>query len=378
MISAEQFYDQLGKEGISFYTGVPDSLLKPFLTYLQDNTAEEQHIITANEGLALALASGYYLQTGKLPLVYLQNSGLGNLVNPLSSLADQEMYGIPMILLIGWRGEPGKPDEPQHRKMGAITVPLLEVLGLPVFTLDHSTKDPLQTLSTAIEKAREIKNPVALLASADLFESVKNETTDNNIQLPLLRESVIGELINVLTGNETVICTTGKSGREFYEQNKAAGNKIKKYFLSVGAMGHASHIALGIHLQSQSKTILIDGDGALLMHLGALPTISHFAKENFIHILMNNGCHESVGGQPTEAFRADCTAMARACGYQHTVLIKDESDLAAWLKNGISSEFTQFVEIRTNASSRADLGRPAGDPQDWKSDFMSDHLTNNQ
>lgn len=375
MIRAEQLYDHLGREGISFYTGVPDSLLKNFLQYVQDHTAGEQHIITANEGLALALASGYYLQSGKLPLVYLQNSGLGNLVNPLSSLADQEMYGVPMILLIGWRGEPGIPDEPQHRKMGAITVPLLEVLGVPVFKLDQQSIDPLQIVSTAIQTAREKQNPVALLLSADIFEKVQYEKTTIPATLSLQRESVIRELINTLSGDETVICTTGKSGREFDEQNKAAGNKIKKYFLSVGAMGHASHIALGIHLQSPSKTILIDGDGALLMHMGALPTISHFANKNFIHLLINNGCHESVGGQPTEAFRVDCTAIARASGYQHTFLIRNEQELNHWLQNSLSSSDTQFVEIRTNAISRPDLGRPAGDPKDWKNDFMS-HLTN--
>lgn len=375
MIRAEQLYDHLGREGISFYTGVPDSLLKNFLQYVQDHTAGEQHIITANEGLALALASGYYLQSGKLPLVYLQNSGLGNLVNPLSSLADQEMYGVPMILLIGWRGEPGIPDEPQHRKMGAITVPLLEVLRVPVFKLDQQSSDPLQIVSTAIQTAREKQNPVALLLSADIFEKVQYEKTTIPATLSLQRESVIRELINTLSGDETVICTTGKSGREFDEQNKAAGNKIKKYFLSVGAMGHASHIALGIHLQSPSKTILIDGDGALLMHMGALPTISHFANKNFIHLLINNGCHESVGGQPTEAFRVDCTAIARASGYQHTFLILNEQELNHWLQNSLSSSDTQFVEIRTNAISRPDLGRPAGDPKDWKNDFMS-HLTN--
>lgn len=375
MIRAEQLYDHLGREGISFYTGVPDSLLKNFLQYVQDHTAGEQHIITANEGLALALASGYYLQSGKLPLVYLQNSGLGNLVNPLSSLADQEMYGVPMILLIGWRGEPGIPDEPQHRKMGAITVPLLEVLRVPVFKLDQQSSDPLQIVSTAIQTAREKQNPVALLLSADIFEKVQYEKTTIPATLSLQRESVIRELINTLSGDETVICTTGKSGREFDEQNKAAGNKIKKYFLSVGAMGHASHIALGIHLQNPSKTILIDGDGALLMHMGALPTISHFANKNFIHLLINNGCHESVGGQPTEAFRVDCTAIARASGYQHTFLIRNEQELNHWLQNSLSSSDTQFVEIRTNAISRPDLGRPAGDPKDWKNDFMS-HLTN--
>lgn len=375
MIRAEQLYDHLGREGISFYTGVPDSLLKNFLQYVQDHTAGEQYIITANEGLALALASGYYLQSGKLPLVYLQNSGLGNLVNPLSSLADQEMYGVPMILLIGWRGEPGIPDEPQHRKMGAITVPLLEVLGVPVFKLDQQSIDPLQIVSTAIQTAREKQNPVALLLSADIFEKVQYEKTTIPATLSLQRESVIRELIKTLSGDETVICTTGKSGREFDEQNKAAGNKIKKYFLSVGAMGHASHIALGIHLQNPSKTILIDGDGALLMHMGALPTISHFANKNFIHLLINNGCHESVGGQPTEAFRVDCTAIARASGYQHTFLIRNEQELNHWLQNSLSSSDTQFVEIRTNAISRPDLGRPAGDPKDWKNDFMS-HLTN--
>jgi phosphonopyruvate decarboxylase len=368
MIHPERLYGCFKQNGVGFFTGVPDSLLKDFLKYIEDSSNQQEHIITANEGLAVALAAGHYMSSGKVPVVYLQNSGLGNIVNPLTSLADKEMYAVPMILLIGWRGRPGTIDEPQHLKMGRITIPLLDVLEVPHYFVDSDEEFAFDSVTKAISKAVAEQKPVALIAPEGIFEKYPgNKKTE---EYALVREEVIKKIIHQLNGDETVVCTTGKSGREFYEQNIAAGNKIQKFLLSVGAMGHANHLALGIKLGSDEKIIMFDGDGALLMHMGSLPAIAHYVKENFVYIVINNGSHESVGGQPTEAFFIDCCDVAKACGYKETTCITNEDELEAWLVSGLQRSALQFVEIRTNKFSRADLGRPAGQPADWKEEFM--------
>lgn len=366
MIHPEQLYNFFQEKGIRFFTGVPDSLLKHFLKYINDNATANDHIITANEGLAIGLASGYHFRTGNIPLVYLQNSGLGNIINPLTSLADKEIYSVPMILLIGWRGKPGTADEPQHKKMGKILLYLLTVLDIPFFILEPDEENSFKKINEAIEMASLEKMPVALIAPEELFEKYTGKDEPGNYSL--VREDVIKKIIAAMNGDEQVVCTTGKIGREFYEQNKSAGNKISKYFLSVGAMGHANHIALGVH--DKTKTIMLDGDGAILMHLGSLATIAKHAKDNFIHIVINNGSHESVGGQPTAAFDMDCCAIAEACGYKKTFCLSSEPELESWLHDNFNDSTTQFVEIRTNRISRADLGRPEGNPIDWKENFM--------
>lgn len=369
MIHPERLYDCFKQNGVVFFTGVPDSLLKDLLKFIDDNSNQQEHIITANEGLAVALATGHYISSGKVPVVYLQNSGLGNIINPLTSLADIEIYAIPMILLIGWRGRSGTVDEPQHLKMGRITISLLDVLEVPHFFLDSDETFSVNSVAAAIKKAKYEQRPVALIVPEGIFEKYTGNVEVNDYSL--VREEVIKKIIHQLSGNETVVCTTGKSGREFYEQNIAAGNKIKKYLLSVGAMGHANHLALGIKLGSDDKMIMLDGDGALLMHMGSLPAIAQHARENYIHIVLNNGSHESVGGQPTEAFFMDCCAVAKACGYNEILCIKNEVELNEWLINGLKKSTLQFVEIRINKFSRADLGRPAGSPSDWKEGFIT-------
>jgi phosphonopyruvate decarboxylase len=367
MISPADLYKFLAQQGVNCYAGVPDSLLKHFLKYLQDHSAE--HTITANEGLAIGLAAGYHLATGKTPLVYLQNSGLGNIINPLTSLADKEVYGIPMLLLIGWRGRPGTKDEPQHIKMGRITKPLLDTLEIPVYILEENQEQAFAQINKAIIEAQTEHSPVALLVPEEIFESYKGKPGEQTHSLD--REAVVGQLIAHLQGDEVVVCTTGKAGREFYEQNKIAGNKIRKYMLSVGAMGHANHVALGIHQYSGQRVVMLDGDGALLMQMGGLATIGQHADNGFIHVIINNGSHESVGGQPTEGFSIDLCAMARACGYAQVIRISDESGLQAWLKDLSSAQGKQFVEIQTNGNSRPNLGRPSGSPVEWKNDLMS-------
>lgn len=368
MIAAERLYQFLQEKEISFYSGVPDSLLKHFLQYIQDHAPAGKHVITANEGLAVALASGYYFSTGKLPLVYLQNSGLGNLINPLTSLADKEMYAVPMLLMIGWRGRPGTKDEPQHVKMGRITQSLLDVLEVPCYLLSDDESTCFAAIQKAIEKAIAIEQPVALLVPEEIFEMYKGAPSKNNYTL--IREEVIQKIIARLKGDEIVVCTTGKSGREFYEQNILAQSRVDSYLLSVGGMGHANHIALGLQYGSDRKTIMIDGDGAVLMHMGSLPVIGQYAKADFIHIVINNGSHESVGGQPTVAFNADWQAIAGACGYTHVTCIDNEEKLEQWMSNGLHMGGVQFVEIRTNTFSRPDLGRPKGQPVEWKEQLV--------
>jgi phosphonopyruvate decarboxylase len=368
MIRPDRLYSFLQQAGISFYTGVPDSLLKDFLKYIEDNAGKENHIITANEGLAVSLAAGYHFSTGKMPLVYLQNSGLGNIINPLTSLADKEMYAVPMLLMIGWRGRPGSKDEPQHIKMGRITTSMLDVLEVPYLIMDENEDSLFEKITIAIGMATKESKPVALLFPENIFEVYKGVSERDKYLLQ--REEVIDEIVRHLQGDETVVCTTGKIGREFYEQNVAASNKISKYFLSVGAMGHANHIALGINLHTKEKVIMLDGDGALLMQMGSMTSIGHHAKKQFIHIVINNGSHESVGGQPTEGFFANLEGIATACGYNKTICITTKDELSAWLNNELTTEEIQFVEIRTNRNSRTDVGRPDGNPADWKKDFM--------
>lgn len=369
MIHAEQLYNFLNEQGVDFYTGVPDSLLRHFLQYIQDHAPKEKHVITANEGLAIALAAGYHLNSGKIPLVYLQNSGLGNTINPLTSLTNKEMYSVPMLLMIGWRGRPGIKDEPQHKKMGAITSPLLDLLEVPHYLLEKDEEASFKKIEQAVAKAISIQGPVALLVPEEIFELYNGNAQPDPYTLE--RMEVVRRIIDRLDKNDTVICTTGKIGREFYEQNLAAGKKISRYLLNTGAMGHANQIGLGILMAGIPRVIILDGDGSLLMHLGALPTIAAQIKNGFIHILLNNGCHESVGGQPTAALSADCCGIATACGFKKIFRIVNDAELQDWLSNHCNSGETQFVEIRISRKSEKVTGRPAGKPEDWKNDFMA-------
>jgi phosphonopyruvate decarboxylase len=367
MIAPKRVYEYLLEKGISFFSGVPDSVLKPFLHYLHNHAPDPGHVITSNEGLAIGIATGYHLATEKIPFVYLQNSGLGNMINPITSLAGKDMYSIPMLLMIGWRGQPGKKDEPQHTRMGAITIPLLDLLDIPYYVLKGNEQD-LDIISEAIQKATTGSQPVALLVGEGIFEAYEVENSIGSYSL--VRENVLDKIIGACEGDEAVVCTTGKSGREFYELNKKAGGKINKLFLNAGAMGHANHIALGLNMFKDDRIIIIDGDGALLMHMGSLPTIAQHARKDYIHIAINNGSHESVGGQPTPAFSMELCEVASACGYPAVVKIEDEISLTQWLSKGFKKAGVQFVEIRTNKHSRTTLERPEGDPGEWKKSFQ--------
>lgn len=367
MIDPAKFLQQFQSQGIDFFTGVPDSLMKELLVCIDQSPV--QHYIAANEGLAIGLACGYHLGTGKIPLIYLQNSGLGNIINPITSLADEAIYSIPMVLLIGWRGEPGLKDEPQHVKMGKITKPMLDVLGIPYYEVTADENDTNVSIQTAIDTARDQQKPAALLVHTNIFEALKDKSSPN--PHPLSREAVIDALYKKIHDDDIVVCTTGKAGREFDAVNRLNNYRIKKYFLSVGSMGHANHIALGLSMfQKQGRTIMLDGDGALLMHLGSMPAVAQWADTNFIHIVLNNESHESVGGQATLAASMDLTALATACSYELVKKIETADELESFLQNFDQLTGPAFIEIRINKASRPDLSRPTISPIEAKQQLM--------
>jgi phosphonopyruvate decarboxylase len=367
MIRPERFYKHLSGNGIDFFTGVPDSLLKSVLLHFQQHIDPGKHFIAANEGLAVALASGYYISTGKLPMVYMQNSGLGNAINPLTSLADAEVYAIPMLLLIGWRGMPGKKDEPQHAKMGRVTGQLLQALEIPLFILEEDEAQTFEILDDAISLAIKHKKPVALLVPDNVFEEAAIQQPISTYSLS--REMVLQKLIQTFN-EEIIVCTTGKTGREFFELNRQRERPIERTFLAVGSMGLANHIALGIDMQVPSRVIMIDGDGAVLMHMGSMTAIGRWATDSFVHIIINNGCHESVGAQPTLGFDIDFSAIGKGCGYSHVRCIGSEQELINWLENDFPKHGKQLIEIRVNSTSRSDLSRPTNSPAERKNDLM--------
>lgn len=374
MINIKSFIEYLNRKmKISFYTGVPDSILKNFINYIIDFADPRMHIITANEGLSISLASGYYIATRKIPVVYMQNSGIGNAVNPLLSLADKKIYSIPILLIIGWRGEPRIKDEPQHMKQGRCTKELLEVLGIPYYILSAENEKNFPPVIDKLNSSlRKTKNPHALLIKKNTFSDHAFKSVPKSPVSDLTREKAIELLAKNLANGSFIVSTTGKTSRELFEQREMLKQKHDHDFLSVGSMGHANHLALGIALNtSKSKVVCFDGDGALLMHLGSLPIIGTIKPKNFIHILFNNGSHDSVGGQPTVGFDIDFCKIAEASGYISTILIQNEIELKKLLKSFDLIPGPSFIEIRLLKGSRMNLGRPSGNPRNNLINFMN-------
>jgi len=367
MIDVEEFYNTLKISGIDFYTGVPDSLLSELCKVIDDLTATSKHVLAANEGNAIATAAGYYLGSNQYAAVYMQNSGLGNAVNPLVSLTSKDVYGIPIFLIIGWRGAPGSDDEPQHRKQGDITRAQLDLLDIPYFVLDGSN-EWREGVNSQIEIMKEEQRVVAVLVKEKSFSKC-NAPGKLSASTAPTREQAIARLTQ-LAERALVISTTGKTSRELYEV-RLARNEQPSDFLTVGSMGHASSIALGVALARPDRRVLcFDGDGALLMHMGSLPIIASMKPKNFIHVLLNNSCHESVGGHPTVAGQMDFEALASACGYKHTYrFLSLESLESSWNKINKGSGST-FVEVVISQGSRQDLGRPQSTPKQNRDLFM--------
>lgn len=364
MINVNKFYNILEKNSINFFTGVPDSTLKSFCAYLEENSSQRKNIIAANEGNALAIAVGYYLATKKIGLVYMQNSGLGNAVNPLTSLTDPLVYNIPVLLMIGWRGEPDKKDEPQHKKQGEVTLKLLETLGIEYEVLNE--KISIDEVSDIVNKAIKymtINNrPYALVISRDTFEKydIKN---DCKLKYELTREEAIKLLVSNIEDDSVIVSTTGKASRELFEHREVCNESHEKDFLTVGSMGHASQIALGIALAKPNKMVYcLDGDGALIMHMGALAINGDKAPENYKHIIINNGAHDSVGGQPTVGFKINIPAIASAGGYNFTESASTKLEVLEKLELLKLAKGPALLEIKVNKGSRSNLGRPKTTP----------------
>ena len=370
MINCQFFHEALLGHGIDFFAGVPDSLLKDFCAYIADHTAESKHIIAANEGAAVALACGHYLATGKVAVVYMQNSGQGNAANPLISLADPEVYSIPVLLVIGWRGQPGKKDEPQHLKQGQITLDFLQALGISYQILPDTDRQVESCLEQTFRELKEKSAPVALVVQKDTFEPYKLQK-DSGDNYPLSREEAIKLIVDKLDPEDVVVSTTGKASRELYEYRDALGADHNKDFLTVGSMGHASQIALGIALAKPHQQVFcLDGDGALIMHMGSAAIIGLQKVPNFKHVVLNNGAHDSVGGQPTVGYQVRFVDIAKACGYQRVLQAQTSEQLAQAMEALTSAKGPALLEIRIKKGARADLGRPKISPKKNKSNFM--------
>ena len=368
--NVEHLYKSFLDNGFEFFTGVPDSLLKNICAYITDNTAHHRHIIAANEGNAIGLAAGHYLATGNPALVYMQNSGLGNTVNPLLSLADADVYSIPMMLMIGWRGEPGVHDEPQHVKQGRVTLALLDAMGIRYAVLEDDEDKAVQQIAALATYAKTEKVPVAIVIRKNLFAPYKllTKVTNDNI---LSREEAMKIVVSHLRDTDMIVSTTGKLPRELFEYREALHQGHGHDFLTVGSMGHSSSIALGIALEQPERRIFcFDGDGAFIMHTGALGIIASQHPRNFVHVLFNNGAHESVGGQPTIGYAIDCTAIAKASGYTNVMTAHTEQEILDAMTKIEPEDGPVLLEIRVKIQSRDDLGRPTTTPIENKEAFM--------
>lgn len=370
MLDAGRTVAALDAAGVRFFTGVPDSLLKDLCAYVTDHVPAERHVIAANEGAAVALAAGFHLASGDLGLVYLQNSGIGNAVNPLLSLADPAVYGIPLLLLIGWRGEPGRADEPQHVKQGEVTLPLLAAMGIETAVLAADDGAAAAQIAALAARARERGAPVALVARAGTFASYRLAAAAEN-PYPLGREQAVRAIADALPEEAVVVSTTGMASRELYEHRVARGQDPGRDFLTVGSMGHASQIALGIALARPGRRVVcLDGDGAAIMHLGALAIIGSRAPRALLHVVLNNGAHDSVGGQPTAGYTIDLPALALAAGYAGASRAEDSASLAIRLAAALTAPGPHLLEVRVHPGARADLGRPSTSPEENKRAFV--------
>ena len=368
-MKVESFVQILGSD---FYTGVPDSQLKALCNYLMNTYGidPKHHVIGANEGNCAALAAGYHLATGKVPVVYMQNSGEGNIINPAASLLNDKVYGIPVIFVVGWRGEPGIHDEPQHIYQGEVTVKLLEDMDIRTFVVGKDTTE--EELADTMKQFREVLEAgkdVAFVIRKGALSYGGKVVYENDCTMK--REEIIHHIISV-SGDDPVVSTTGKASRELFELRAAAGQDHGHDFLTVGSMGHSSSIALGIASQKPEKKIwCIDGDGAVLMHMGAMAVLGAEHPENMVHVVINNGAHETVGGMPTVAAKIDLPAIAKGCGYPYAVRVDTFEQLDQELKAAKERKALSLIEVKCAIGAREDLGRPTTTARENKENFMA-------
>lgn len=370
MISPNFLVDTLVKDGLDFFTGVPDSLLKQVCAYIKDNFDSHHNIIAANEGGAVALAAGHYLATGKPGVVYLQNSGEGNIINPLVSLMDKDVYAIPLLLIIGWRGRPGVHDEPQHVKQGKITLTLLTTMGVPYEVLSKKETEAKSQIEKAVAAVKD-GDIFALVIEKDTFDTYKTQSNEVVTELSMTREEAIQQVAGSIEKNAVIVATTGMISRELFEYRAGKGEGHEKDFLTVGSMGHASQIALGIALRKpKCRIYCFDGDGASIMHMGGMAIVAQQNLKNYVHVVFNNGAHDSVGGQPTVGLSIDFSNVAYAVGYKQVFNVESKEELAQALDDILVTDGPVFMQVRVKKGNRKDLGRPTTTPVQNKEELM--------
>jgi len=372
MISCQDFFNILKENGFTFFTGIPDSTFKNFMKFIMDNDGKcLQNVVACNECEAIALSAGYYLATKRIGIVYMQNSGLGKAVNPLTSLCDPEVYAIPMLLMIGWRGEPKKKDAPQHKKMGRITLSLLDTLEIPYAVLKADLNQIKKDVNDAIEYFNRSKGPYAFIVRKDFFRDYDMKTALKN-NYELTREEAISIVMAQSGENDVIISTTGFTSREVYEYRE---NRKKDHFKSlynIGSMGCASSIALSIAIQKPNKrTIIFDGDGAAIMQMGAFTTIGKYTPINLVHIIFNNRIHETTGGQPTNSEAINFLQIALACNYKEGRVVNSKEELLKAFIESKTKEGPIIIVINVRKGFRANLKRPKQDPKDYKENFIN-------
>lgn len=357
--------------GSDFYTGVPDSQLKALCNYLMNEYGidPKHHVIAANEGNCTALAAGYHLATGKVPVVYMQNSGEGNIINPVASLLNDKVYAIPVVFIVGWRGEPGIHDEPQHIYQGEVTVKLLEDMDIKAFAIGKDTTD--EEVIAVMEEYKKVlaegKDVAFVIRKGAISYDGKVKYENNN---KMVREEIIQHIVKA-SGEDPIVSTTGKASRELFETRVANGQSHKYDFLTVGSMGHSSSIALGVAINKPNTRVwCVDGDGAVLMHMGSMAVLGANAPKNMIHVIINNGAHETVGGMPTVASNIDLVAIAKACGYPNAVCVDTFEALDAELEAAKARNELSMIEVKCSIGARDDLGRPTTTALENKENFM--------
>ena len=374
MIRPEFFIEKLRENGIDCFAGVPDSLLKNICAYITDHCDEQHNIIAANEGAAVGIAAGHYLATGQPACVYMQNSGEGNIINPLASLTDPEVYNIPVLLLIGWRGRPGVHDEPQHVKQGKVTTGLLNTMGINFDVLSKDEDKAEKQIAKAVAALKN-KEVYALVIEKDTFDTYQLSTVNSQLELSLSREEAIQTVAAALGEKDCIVSTTGMISRELFEYRAAMHQGHERDFLTVGSMGHASQIALGIVMaQPQRRVWCFDGDGAAIMHMGSMAIVASKKPANYVHVVFNNGAHDSVGGQPTVGLQIDLPAVAKAVGYKTAITVANKEELEQQLSTLRSQLSTLggpiLLEIKVKKGNRKDLGRPTTTPIQNKEALM--------
>ncbi|MBS3085520.1 phosphonopyruvate decarboxylase [Candidatus Pacearchaeota archaeon] len=370
MIICEDLFEIFKKNDLTFFTGVPDSVFKDWMSFLADKHNKKlTNIIACNECEATAIATGYHLATGKVGVVYMQNAGLGKAVNPLTSLCDKEVYSIPLILMIGWRGEPGNKDEPQHKKMGRIMVPLLKTLEIPYAIMPDNKEKVDLIISKAKQIAVEKNQPVAIIIKKETFTKYSSRINYKQTY-EMTREEAIKTILDSLSGSEAIISTTGKASRELFEYRISKHHKPHDFY-TVGSMGCASSIAFGIALQIPNrKIVILDGDGAVLMQLGTLATIGHYKPKNILHLIFDNNSHESTGGQPTVSNTVDFKKIALASGYGFAKIVYTKKQVITAINKINYLKGPAMLVIKVKNGSRLDLGRPTKTPLENKTVFM--------